>query len=133
MSIENNKNVVKSLLNAFAAGDLDRLEPLLTDDFTFWLAPTTIFSGIYSREKWLQSMSATFDNGPLKLQFGDFTAEDDRVSLTMEGHQPQKNGKVYANHYHFLFFLRDGKISAIKEYSDTYHVGEIFGFPNATA
>lgn len=135
MSREDNKNVVKNLLDALVATDLEQVEKLLADDFTFWLAPTTISSGTYTKEKWLQLMVESFDNlaGPMTLQLGDFTAEDDRVSLTMEGHQPLKNGKVYANHYHLLFFLRDGKISAMKEYSDTYHVGLIFGFPNAAA
>jgi ketosteroid isomerase-like protein len=64
---------------------------------------------------------------------GDFTAEDDRVSVTTVGNVPFKSGKVYNSHYHFLFFLRHGEISAVKEYLDTYHSGEIFGFPSATA
>jgi ketosteroid isomerase-like protein len=71
--------------------------------------------------------------GPMTLQLGDLTAEDDRVSLTMIGNIPFKSGKVYNSHYHNLFFLRDGKVSAVKEYLDTYHAGQIFGFPSATA
>jgi uncharacterized protein len=67
------------------------------------------------------------------LVLGGFTAEDDRVSVTMVGNIPQRSGKVYSSHYHILFWLRDGKISAVKEYLDTYHVGEIFGFPSAIA
>jgi ketosteroid isomerase-like protein len=49
----------------------------------------------------------------------------------MEGNLPFKNGKVYKGQYHNLFFLRDGKIALMKEYADTYHIGEIFGFPGA--
>nr|WP_313802996.1 hypothetical protein [Sphingobium sp.] len=70
---------------------------------------------------------------PMTLETGDFTAEDDRVSLTMVGTMPLKTGKVYRGHWHMLFFLRNGKISVMKEYLDTYHAGEIFGFPNTTA
>jgi uncharacterized protein len=135
MSGDDNKNVVRSYFKALEAGDLEQVDHLTTDDFTFWVTPTTISSGTYTKEKWLKLVSYTFDNlaGPMTQQLGDFTAEDDRVSVTTVGNIPFKNGKVYKSHYHLLFFLRDGKISAVKEYLDTYHVGEIFGFPNASA
>jgi ketosteroid isomerase-like protein len=134
MSIEDNKNVIRSFVKAFAAGDLEQVGNLLTEDFTFWLAPTSIASGTYAKEKWLQLMSDVLGDlaGPMTLKSGDLTAEDDRVSLTMEGNLPFKSGKVYQGQYHNLFFLRDGKISAMKEYADTYHLGEIFGFPGTT-
>jgi uncharacterized protein len=132
---EDNKNVVRSFFKALEAGDIEQIGHLTTDDFTFWIAPTTIASGTYTKETFLKLISETFDNlaGPTTLQLGDLTAEDDRVSVTMVGNMPLKSGKVYNNHYHLLFFLRDGKVSAVKEYSDTYHVGEIFGVPDATA
>jgi ketosteroid isomerase-like protein len=135
MSGEVNKNVVRSYFKALEAGDLKQMGHLTTDDFTFWVAPTTIASGTYTKEKWLQLVSDTFDNlaKPMTHQLGDLTAEDDRVSVTTVGNIPFKSGKVYRSHYHLLFFLRDGKISAVKEYLDTYHVGEIFGFPNGAA
>jgi ketosteroid isomerase-like protein len=134
MSAEDNKNVVRRFWQAFAAGDLEEVGQLLTDDFTFWLAPTSIASGTYPKEKWLQLMSDVLSDlaGPMTLKAGHITAEDDRVSITMEGNLPFKNGKVYSGQYHNLFFLRDGKISSMKEYADTYHLGEIFGFPGAT-
>lgn len=135
MSREDNKNVVRSFFQALQAGDVEQIGHLTTDDFTFWVAPTTLASGTYPKEKWLQLMSEIFEDlaGPMTQQLGDFTAEDNRVSVTTVGYVPFKNGKIYSSHYHFLFFLRDGKISAAKEYLDTYHSGEIFGFPNASA
>jgi ketosteroid isomerase-like protein len=134
MSGEDNKSLVKSFVKAMVTEDLEQLGRLTTDDFTFWVAPTTIASGTYTKDNFLQLMSEVFGNlaRPMTLQLGDITAEDDRVSLTMVGNILYKNGKVYNGNYHNLFFLRDGKISAVKEYPDTYHVGEIFGFPNAT-
>lgn len=133
MSIEDNKDVIRRFVKAFAAGDLKQVDELLTDDFTFWLAPTSIASGTYVKEKWLELMAEVVNDlaGPMTLQLGDLTAENDRVSLTMEGNLPFKSGKIYKGSYHNLFWLRDGKISAMKEYADTYHIGEIFGFPGA--
>lgn len=135
MSGEATKDVVRRFVKALEAMDLEQLGLITTDDLTFWVAPTSIASGTYTKEDWLQLMSGVLGDlaGPITLQLGDLTAEDDRVSLTMVGNILLKSGKIYHNHYHFLFFLREGKISAVKEYSDTYHAGEIFGFPSATA
>lgn len=135
MSTETNKNVVRSFINGIATGDLNRLALTTTDDASFWVSPTTVGSGTRTRDEWLQSMSDMFSGlaKPMTLEMGDFTAEDDRVSLTLVGGMHLKNGKVYNGHWHMLFFLRDGKISAMKEYLDTYHAGEIFGFPDTTA
>src|ERR1700724_3343226 len=97
MTGEDNKNVVRRFVKSFEAGDLEQVGHLLTDDFTFWVAPTTIASGTYTKEKWLQLMSEIFGDlaGPMRQQLGDFTAEDDRVSVTTVGNVPFKSGKVY--------------------------------------
>ena len=134
MSAEAKKNVVRNFIRAWEAGDVNRLTLATTDDATFWVSPTTIGSGTRTRDEWLQSISGMFSNlsKPMSLQMGDFTAEDDRVSLTLTGSLHLNNGKVYNGNWHMLFFLRDGKISALKEYLDTYHAGQIFGFPDTT-
>jgi ketosteroid isomerase-like protein len=135
MTLEDNKNVIRKFFKAFEAQDLEELERLAGDDFSWWVAPTTVSSGTYNKAAWLPLIEATFEqvDGPIKLELGDLTAEDDRVSVTMVGHVPFKGGKLYNSHYHLLFQVRDGKIGPVKEYLDTYHVGEIFGFPNAAA
>jgi ketosteroid isomerase-like protein len=134
MTREDNKNLVKSFIKAFGTKDLEEIRRLTADDCTFWVAPTTVASGTYSKKDFLQIISDVFEDiaGPITLQVGDITAEDDRVSVTMVGNMTFKSGKVYNGNYHNLFWVRDGKISVMKEYPDTYHVGEIFGFPNAT-
>jgi ketosteroid isomerase-like protein len=135
MSGEDNKRVVRSFFKAVEAGDLNQVDHLVTDDFTWWVTPTTIGSGTYAKKEWFLLMSGMLNDlaEPMTLQLIDLTAEDDRVSVTIVGYAPQKSGKFYNCHYHDLFWLRDGKISAVKEYLDTYHAGEIFGFPGATA
>ena len=132
MSTEDNKNIVRSFIKDWVAADFDRLALAIADDATFWVSPTTVGSGTRTKEEWLQLMSFMLGDlaKPMTLETGDFTCEDDRVSVTAVGSMHLKNGKVYNGTYHMLFFVRDGKISALKEYLDTYHAGVIFGFPD---
>lgn len=133
MTIEENKDVVRRFFKAFEDGDLDQILGLITDDFTWWIPPTTIASGTYPRDQWIELITASLADlaAPMSFKLGELTAENDRVSIIVAGNAPLKNGKVYKNHYHILFWLSDGKISVGKEYQDTYHVGEIYGFPNS--
>ena len=55
------------------------------------------------------------------------TAEGDRVAIEAEGRAELKNGRIYANRYHYLFVFRDGKICRAKLYNDTKHAAEIQG------
>jgi ketosteroid isomerase-like protein len=135
MTVQDNKDLVKGFIKAFEAKNLEEINRLTTDDCIFWVAPTTTASGTHSKEEFLKIISEVFVDvpGPITLEIGDMTAEDDRVSVTMVGSMKFKSGKVYNGNYHNLVRVRDGKIAAMKEYPDTYHVGEIFGFPNAAA
>lgn len=131
MEAEINKKVVVDFFDAVAAGDLARLREMTTDDMTWWIAPTTIFSGTHDKAAWLDMIATMLDGaaGPFALTIDEMTAEEDRVSLTARGNMPLKNGRIYASHYHLLVRLRGRMIAAVKEYADSYHVGKTFGFP----
>lgn len=47
------------------------------------------------------------------------TAENNRVSITVEGEGTTPDGRVYTNTYHYLFTFRDGLIAEVREYMDT--------------
>jgi ketosteroid isomerase-like protein len=49
-------------------------------------------------------------------------AEGDRVAVEAESYGELRNGRVYAQEYHVLMTIRDGKIAAVREYMDTAHV-----------
>ena len=55
----------------------------------------------------------------------ELTAEGDRVAIEAESRGEHVSGKTYANQYHFLMRLRDGKIIEFKEYMDTEMVTDI--------
>ncbi|AMK25296.1 MULTISPECIES: nuclear transport factor 2 family protein [unclassified Sphingobium] len=134
MSLEGNKKVALEFFDAVASGDTARMGALMTDDATWWVIPSTVFSGLHQKNDFLAIVPQLFAeaDGPFTFRFDDITAENNRVAITAKGHILMKSGKAYSSDYHFLLFFRDGKISAGKEYMDSAHVGEVFGFPEAT-
>ena len=128
MSIEDNKALARSFLEASCAGDFARMREITTDDFTWWQLPSTPFGGTHSKDQFFETLAGAFANadGPFTIEFGDFTAEDDRVSVTAQGNVKFKNGKLYNGHYHCLFYFRDGKISKGREYFDSALVIKVF-------
>lgn len=129
MSLEKNKKLAREFLEASCMGNTSRMRDMTTDDFTWWVMPSTPYSGIHQKEEFLSMIPQIFSeaDGSFTMRFDEFTAEDDRVSVTAKGHLKLKNGKVYASDYHILLFLRDGKVARGKEYMDTAHVAEVFG------
>lgn len=133
MTLEANKQLVRDFLGAIAAGDAGRVDGMMTDDATWWVMPSTPFSGVHPKAAFLSLFPQVLQlgDGPLTYRLDEMTAEDDRVSVTAKGHLKLKSGRIYTGDYHFLLFVRDGKIAAGKEYVDTAHIGDVFGFASA--
>ena len=49
----------------------------------------------------------------------------DRVAVEAECLGEHVSGKTYAQRYHFLFVIRDGKIHEMREYFDTMHANDV--------
>jgi len=64
-----------------------------------------------------------FPNG-FKVTIKSMTAEEDRVAVEAESYGETPAGKVYNQTYHYLFIVRDGKISVQHEYLDKWHLKE---------
>jgi ketosteroid isomerase-like protein len=64
------------------------------------------------------------DHGHMHVSILGMTAEDDRVAVEARstGIANPQNGKQYANFYHLLLKMKDGRIILYKEYQDTLHV-----------
>ena len=66
-------------------------------------------------------MLGQLKNG-LRMTVKGAIAEGDQVALEVVSHGELRNGRVYDQEYHMLITIRDGKISAVREYLDTQHV-----------
>jgi ketosteroid isomerase-like protein len=130
MSTEKNKEIAKDFLNAIVEHDGDRLNALMSDDATYWAAGKPhLFppAGVKTKAEFVKLMSGpTSFKEPLVMTVGAITAEEDRVALEAESRGVVPSGKLYNNHYHFLFTIRDGKIVHAKEYMDTHHAAEVW-------
>jgi len=130
MSINANKQLVREFWEAMIKGDQERLMALLAEDLRYFsagdlpsCAPCSSCSEYVARM--MRVMSENLVGGGV-VKLGDITAEDNRVAVEVESRCQTKNGKLYNNFYHFLYYIENGKIAGLKEYCDTLHASETF-------
>jgi ketosteroid isomerase-like protein len=128
MGIEENKRVVLAYLAAIGTGEVPA--GLLADDL-HWCLPR---HGRFDMETFGKIVAAARPKmaTPVSMTVDHITAEGDRVSAEVHGHCVTSDGKNYDNVYHFLFFLRDGKIVEVHEHTDTAYAHRVLGV-NPTA
>ena len=125
--IEHNKAFIRGFIDAMRRGDTAAIVAAYTDDGYCESLGHTLISGRYSRDTIATVSSGLFEAFPAGLHFEilNITAEDDRVAVEATSRGQHVSGKLYANHYHFLFHLRDGKIAVMKEFMDAEHATEV--------
>ena len=131
MSIEESKDVVRQFLAKLGSGDADGLIDSLTDDATWWIGgkPGDLpQAGMKNKEgisAVLRGIGAKIPGG-IDMRIRGMIGESDQVAAEVEAHGEITNGHIYNNEYHFLFTIKDGRISAVKEYHDSLHLKTIF-------
>ena len=131
MSIERNKQVVQSWFDAVNRGDEAAILALTAEDFGFRTMARQPEWLLYhwTREEFAKvptTMSQVL-TAPIQLSVVAMTAEGDRVAVEAETDSEMLNGKRYNNAYHFVFTLRDGKFTEVREYSCSYLAQSCFG------
>ena len=125
-----NKAVVTEFMEVFSRGDVDAILAFLTDDATWWVAGTIEgISGTKDKAAFgemLAGLSTLSTTGAIALTPKALIAEGDRVAAETESYAELANGRVYNNHYHFVFELSDGRIRRVREYLDTEHTRAVF-------
>jgi len=126
-----NKQLACSFFTRFDANDIDGALATMSDDATWWLAgkPEQIPGvGRLTKEqiaRVFRRMASQLEDG-LRMRVKSLIAEGDSVALEVESHGRLKNGRVYANEYHTLMRIRDGKIHEVREYYDSQHVFSVW-------
>jgi len=124
-----NKAVVGNFLAALGCGDVEGVKRLITEDVAAVCTGTCVLSGtrLYPDICAATGQLRQVTRNGIEFRILSMTAEDDRVAVETEGKSTLLNGKPYNNQYHFLFFVRDGRICRIREYLDTKLVDDVLG------
>ena len=122
-----NKGAVLEWFAALSEGRYDDAWAIMDPAAEYWVLrqrisiPMVEFADVY-----VGHMKKTFVDG-LRFMPGTMTAEDDRVAVLADSEGELVSGAQYDNKYHFLFQLRDGLITHVWEYGDTYQSWKAFG------
>ena len=124
MTVQENKELAMSWLEAGFNGDSDRWLSLLHEDFHYWNGgkwhDRAGYVGIADR------LSNDLLKGEFSLKIGTITAEEDRVVVEAEPSYDLQSGNHYHNFYVYILRFRDGKIVSFTNHFDTAHADRIF-------
>jgi hypothetical protein len=119
MSVDANKQIVRTFFELMHGKDFDGAFALLAPEATWWV-PTDQPGGMtISKDAIRHGMDAFYSvfATPPMITPGRMTAEDDRVSLEQTGRGGKTHGGVsYDNDYHMLLVVRDGLIREVREF-----------------
>lgn len=124
------RRIVTAFFDAFSRGDVDDVLSRMTDDATWWVSGRIDgMSGTNAKQDLgalLRQVKPLYTTGALTITPTAMTVEGDRVAVEATSHAELVAGGVYANEYHFLIELSDGRVRRVREYSDTQHMLETF-------
>ena len=123
MSLESNKAIATALFTTANTDGFATALQAMADDASWWTA-----MGSKTKPEMLETAAGleAILTGPIQFEIDTVTAEDDRVAIEARSKADLINGKRYANVYHFLIRVRDGKIVEVREHCDTHHAIETF-------
>ena len=125
------KAMACDFLQALAVHDAQRGAELLHDDLAYWtIGKPHLFpyAGTRGKAEFLAYLDTpSIFVGGSRMTPLVMTAEENRVSITVEGEGTMPDGRVYTNVYHYLFTFRDEQIVEVREYMDTQSAAEFFG------
>lgn len=125
-----NKKVAREYLEQIAAGNVEAVVDLFTDDGAIIVESHTLLPAETRGKEAIRGMISMlpqlFPETGLKILIDDVTAEDDRVAIRAHSDARHVSGKDYKNRYHFLLYFRDGKIAASHEYLDSLYLTDVF-------
>lgn len=122
--LETNKRLVLKFLEMAFTNAMDEAITLLAEDVTWWVIGDPDRLSVAGQKNHVQTerlLRGLYKVLPEGMQFRviGMTAEGDRVAVEVEAEGSWRHLKRYYNCYHFLFRVRNGRITAVREYLDT--------------
>lgn len=131
MSLQANKDLAATFIEAMRTSNGDQLAALTTADFSWWILGEPAYlatAGEHNRDFFLGFFAGepAFAGVPT-FDVIAMIAEGDRVAVEARLEAITSTGTRYRNAYHFSFVIEDGKIKRMREYMDTHHAKVVFG------
>jgi len=132
MSTQTNVALVQEAYAAFGAGDIQKLLGLMTPDVVWEFPASSIipWAGTFTGPgEVARFFSALMENSePGEFEPLDYIASGDRVVvLGRERFRAKATGRSWACEWAHAFTVRDGKIAAFREYTDTAAMTQALG------
>jgi ketosteroid isomerase-like protein len=133
MNVAENKELMRQVFDALAAGDARPFVDSLADDIRWTITGTTRWSRTYDGKQEVQTELLE----PLGAQFADryrtrtkrLIAEGDYVVVEFRGSVMTTGGLPYNNSYCYVCRLGDGKVRELTEYWDTVLAAAVLDAP----
>ena len=129
------QDVAKEYFRLWNEGDFAALTKLFADDMVWCIKGHCPQSGDYSREmiSSMLQLIPKFDTvEPFLLHVANMVSNDTCAAVEFTSTLKFRDGREYINDYHFLLYVKNGKITRGHEYLCTYTathhgIGEDFG------
>jgi NADH dehydrogenase len=127
MNDDDGKAVLQRYAAAVQAGDAETIRRLFAEDATWTLAAGSLpISGTWRGRDtiltdFLGRALARYEPGSVDLEITGMIAEGDRVVVQWTSRARTADGRPYENECIGVFTVRDGRITAVREYMDTLY------------
>jgi uncharacterized protein len=114
-----NEDTLRTMYNAFAQGDVERVMGLLTDDIEYHIAGHSPVSGSYSGKNEVLGFFGKLmqlSGGTFRLEVEDILAND-RHGVVLTSEHGQRNEKTLDNHAVHVWDIRDGRFARFGGYN----------------
>ncbi|MFB7664686.1 nuclear transport factor 2 family protein [Kitasatospora sp. NPDC056138] len=124
------KAVVLAYMNTLTAGDLTALRGFFAPDVTWRLAGDLPLSRTWTGpdeilDEFIPSMLSRLVPESMEFEFEGLIGDGDQVLAEWNTRGLAKSGARYDQHCMAVFTVRDGRITAVREYFDTLHAKNV--------
>ena len=122
------ERVVLNFLDTLSSGELERIRPLFHQDAVWTVQAKAVpGAGAHSGrdeivDKFLAPVRGLFVEGDPKIHVSSIASKGPLVFAEIRGIGRLRDGRPYDNLYAWAFEVKDGKISAIREYMDSHYI-----------
>jgi uncharacterized protein len=124
------KTVVLKYVEALQRRDADAVRDSFAEQATWWLPGELPLSGTWRGrdqilDEFLASAMQYYDPDTVSIEVTNVVAEGEQVALEWITRGRTASGNDYENFYSAIFVVRDDRIQAVREYTDTLYASNV--------